>query len=112
MPSRTEVLEAEKQVRAAKARSSFMQLQFQTSYSSRIVLPYEDAVKLLAALEHAELLNTNYGGASRVSPIEEGTVTVQLLSRQEYEDHKVSALLNASPDEIRKAREAKEDSQT
>lgn len=84
--------EARKQVRASKPREGFLIIQF--GYSGNIVLPHSQGIKLMEALTAAELYDAPYNDVHRIKPVDQTTIQWKCLSADEYEDIKVSALLN------------------
>ena len=95
--------EARKQVRTNKPRGNFIMVQI--GYGNNIVLPFDQGIKLVEAMQYAEVYDTPYKGIHRIKPIPQDTVHWKCLSAQEYEDIKVAALLEIPWDEFTKAKE-------
>lgn len=71
----------------------------EVAYDKKYILPYEDGIKLMAALEKAEQLYKEYGKPARIQGIRE-PVDCRLFSYQEYERIKVATLLQVDPESI------------
>lgn len=96
--------EALKKVQAKKPRENYMVVEF--SYNCKLVVPYKDGAALISALTHAEQLSDSYSSSSKgIQPIDLHSVRSYVMSGQEYEQHKMAALLNVSIEEIKKAAE-------
>lgn len=64
------------------------------SYSKKLILPYEEGLKLIAAIAKAEVYDCPYGGDSSVRELKKDDVTVTFLSPQEYSEARLSSKLN------------------
>lgn len=98
--------EAHKKVQADKAKDNFMVIEVNAAWSEKLLLPHKDGMQLLAALSNVEQLTRNTTDDWRVRPLEQNRISVAFLSRSEYEDMKIAALLNVSQRDIRALKEA------
>ena len=90
--------EAKKKVKAEKPRDHYMRLQI----SGEIVVPYRDGVQILSALVSAEKA-PEYYKQYRISELSREAITSSVITYQEYDRHKLAALLNVTPDEVKEA---------
>lgn len=69
-----------------------------------LVLPYEDALKLMASLERAELLTSKTYGSDVVTshPLGKEEIKMSLMSKQAYTNIKVAELLGLSHEQLNK----------
>lgn len=98
-----ELTEALKKVRTEKPKENLMLLDF--GYSCKFVLPHKDGVTVLAALANAEALLDEYGSKKRIAACTRDQIRATLFSHQEYEHHKLAALLNLTPEEVKELME-------
>jgi hypothetical protein len=103
MKSKAEIAAALKQVQSTRPTENFIVVQI--SYDKKILLPYKQGIAFLATLEHAEMLYEPYSKPKAIKGVEEDTFQSRVFSRQDYEDIKVSTLLNITLDELKAARE-------
>ncbi len=62
------------------------------SWSDKLVLPYDDGVKIIKHLKYAQLLDSHSGGFPVITPIS-SNITCEMLSRRDYINYKMSSLL-------------------
>lgn len=93
-----EFKDAVKKVRASKAKENFFL--FRMGYDTTLVLPHSHGVAVLAALEYAELLAEPYGENKTISGIDKETLRFSMMSRAEYEQIKIAALLGVSTKDV------------
>ena len=79
-------------------------LLIEISYNTKLVLPYEDGMKVIAALKNAELLEDSYGQRAQIHPIGKDAFRTVPMAYEIYEDIKVATLLNVTVEELHKAR--------
>ena len=63
------------------------------AWDRNIVVPYEAGLRLMAAMEHAELYTEEYAKAPRITPIPKSVFESTILNRKDYQFVKASALL-------------------
>lgn len=88
---------ARKDVQARKPKSNYLLVE--VAYNKSYILPYEDGIKLIAALEKAEQLSKEYGIPARIHGIKEHIECLP-FSSMEYERIKLAALLQVDPESI------------
>ena len=88
---------ARKDIQARKPKSNYMLVG--VAYDKKYILPYEDGIKLVAALEKAEQLSKEYGNPARIHGIKE-YIECRTFSSIEYERIKLAALLQVDPESI------------
>ena len=93
--------EAKKLVQAEKPKENYMILPF--GYDTKLIVPYKDGVAIISALANAELYARSYSSPTKILPIEVGTFSPTLLSKDEYQRIKMAMLLQVHPDELKKA---------
>jgi hypothetical protein len=98
--------EATKKVRAEKPKENFMVVQLDADYRNRLVLPHKDGVTLLEALKAAEMLHDPYDGKRRINEFNRDVLSTSVMSTQEYERHKIAALLDLTIDEVKEMQQA------
>ena len=91
--------EALKKVQTIKPKDNFMVIE--ASYNNKIILPYKDGVVFLTALNNAETLVESYGDKTRISGFGRDAITSRIMSHEEYEQIKISNLLNISVDDVK-----------
>lgn len=91
--------EAVKKVQATKPKENLMVIRL--NYDTNLLVPHNQGVALLSALENAELLHESYGRNKEIKYIERDNIQCSLMSRTEYEQIKISMLLNVSLDEVK-----------
>lgn len=78
-----------------KKKDNFMVVRL--SYDVHLVLPYQDGIALMAAMANAENMEDEYSREKRrIVPLVRDKITSSPLSRKEYEDIKIAALLGIS----------------
>lgn len=93
--------EALKTVRGQKNRENYLVIK--VSYDNKIVLPYEDGIKMVQGFQKAEKLVDGYSETHRITGMERDQVTFTTMSGEEYEQYKMAALLGIHVDEIKQA---------
>lgn len=73
---------------------------FEISYDKKLILPFKDGMAFINALQVAEELNDEYNKPPRITSLEKGKIRISTLSRKDYENIKISALLNVSLEEV------------
>ena len=91
--------DAVKKIQTKKPTDNYMIIE--TSYNSKLLLPYKDGIALMSALVNAEEFKDSYGENPRILPVNRSIVSSTLLSREDYESIKVAALLNMSVDQLK-----------
>lgn len=94
-----EYLEAVKSVQAHKVKENYLVIAL--SYSHKIVLPHKEGIAFLTSLSNAEQLKEDYNEPHRITSLDRTALTSTLMSRDEYEQYKIAALLNVSIDEVK-----------
>jgi hypothetical protein len=90
--------EATKKIRAEKPKENFLQIEISGSF----VVPIKDGQTILAALNQAESA-PNYYNDYRIGELKKDSISTVIITPQEYERHKIAALMNVSVDDIREA---------
>ena len=101
----TQYAEAAKKVSAKKPKENYLVIDL--SYDLKVLLPYKDGVAFMASLANAERLCTPYGGPQRITELDRDCgIKSYLMSAEEYERFKIAALLNISPEDVKKYSQA------
>ena len=100
-----EYAEASKKIKADKPPENFMTLKFS---DNALVLSHKDGVALLATLANAEMFDKNWGADRRIVSLTTSGYETSPLSRRDYEDYKLAALLNLNLDEVTTMRESQQ----
>lgn len=79
-------------------KENFLAIEF--DYSKSIVLPYDEGLRFVACLKNAELLEEQYNKPKAVKAFESAYFKTRILSRKEYEDIKIAAMLGITVDEL------------
>lgn len=79
-------------------KDNFMLIEF--DYSKCLLLPYDEALKFLACLKQAELFTDRYNEPKKILPFPSDIFKTRTLSRKEFEDIKVAAILGVTVDEL------------
>lgn len=69
------------------------------------VLPHAEGIKLLESLKSAEQADSDYG-TKTISPMQQDSISVKLLSHAQYQRIKISMLLGVTVDEVKAMEEA------
>ena len=88
---------ARKDAQARKPKSNYLLVDI--AYDKKYILPYEDGIKLMAALEKAEQYSKEYGKPARIHGIKE-YIECRPFSSMEYERVKLATLLQVDPESI------------
>lgn len=99
--TKTDLFEAITKVNA-KPKQNLMLIEL--SYNTKLVLPHDAGVQVMAALKDAELLEDNYGKPSKIWPLGKDNIRTSVLGHQYYEDIKVAQLLGITPEEVNELR--------
>lgn len=102
------VAKALKRIRSAKTRESFMIVKIEHDYKHSLLLPHSQGVALLNSMAAAERFLDYYNEPKRVVPLATDTVSTRLMSYDEYEQHKLAALLNINFETAKEMMEAAE----
>jgi hypothetical protein len=90
--------EALKKIYSKAPKDNFLLIEF--DYSKNLCLPYEEGLKFLSCLKTAELYSDNYNKPKTIQPFSGDHFKTRVLSRKDYEDIKVAALLGVTVDEL------------
>lgn len=69
-------------------------------FSTDLVLPYQDGMTLLAALENAEVLHDSFGDKPKIVNLDKNSLNITFMSQDKYRNFKISQLLNVSIDDV------------
>jgi hypothetical protein len=90
--------EALKKLYSKTPKENFLLIEF--DYSKSLCLPYEEGLKFLSCLKQAELYSDQYSKPKTIQPFSGDHFKTTILSRKNYEDIKVAALLGVTVDEL------------
>jgi hypothetical protein len=90
--------EALKIVQTRKPKENYLLIQL--TYDTKVILPYKDGITFMSSLVNAEQLSEHYDKPSRIVHFAKESITTRVLSNQEYERHKIAALLNVSVSDV------------
>jgi hypothetical protein len=79
-------------------KENFLAIDF--DYNKSIVLPYDEGLRFVACLKNAELLDEPYSKAKTITGFQSNYFKTRILSRKEYEDIKIAALLGITVEEL------------
>lgn len=103
-PSKAQAINnALKELYSKTSRDNFMLIEF--DYSKHLLLPYDEALTFLGCLKQAELYTERYNEPKRIGALPTDTFKTRILSRKEYEDIKIAAMLGVTVDELNQAEE-------
>lgn len=88
-----------KQVQAKKPKQNFMVIEI--SYDKKLILPYQEGIAFMAALENAEQLLDSYSKPKSIVGIDRDQIRTSILSGTEYEQIKIASLLHVSLEEVK-----------
>jgi hypothetical protein len=66
---------------------------------AKIILPYDDGLKIADALQNAEAFKTRYGKPPKVLPLKEEDFKFSAMSEDAYKEAKMTTLLLGEDDE-------------
>jgi len=79
-------------------KENFLAIEY--DYSKSIVLPYDEGLRFVACLKNAELLDEPYSKPKAITAFHSNYFKTRILSRKEYEDIKIAAMLGITVDEL------------
>lgn len=92
--------EAIKKAQSHKPKENLLTFQF--TYGEKFVLPYKDGLTLMTALQNAEIIKEDYSAKrTRIQSVPENHIRCVVLSRTEYEQIKISQLLDVPLDDVK-----------
>ena len=94
-----EYKDAIKKVQARKPKGNYMIIKM--AYDFKVVMPHADGIAFMAAMANAEQLNDPYNANHSIVPIERGKLEISTMSQDDYEHHKVAALLGITVSEAK-----------
>jgi hypothetical protein len=100
MDKKKAVAQARAELYNRTPKENFLAIDF--DYNKSIVLPYDEGLRFVACLKNAELLDEPYSKAKTITGFQSNYFKTRILSRKEYEDIKIAALLGITVDELNK----------
>lgn len=95
-----EFQDALKQVTTKRdARNNFLTVNF--GYHLKLVLPFNDGMALIKALENAEQLKDPYASVPQMDPLDKSSVEFGYMAQEDYRRYKIANLMNLSYDEVK-----------
>lgn len=94
--------QAVKEVTSSKLKPNLMVIEL--AYNMKVVLPYKDAMTLIAALENAEEYQDPYSGVHSIQSFDRTKLQIKIMPHSEYTDIKVAALLGLTMKELQESR--------
>lgn len=79
-------------------KENFLAIDF--DYGKSVVLPYNEGLQFLSCLKNAELLTDQYSKPKTITSFESTYFKSRILSRKEYEDTKIAAMLGITVEEL------------
>lgn len=86
------------QIYSKKPKENFILVEF--DYQTSLLLPYDEGLKFLSCLKHAELYQEKYSQPKVILPFSADNFKTKILSRQDYENIKIAALLGVTVQEL------------
>lgn len=99
--------EAVKKVKTLKTKETYMVIRV----DERLVLPHKDGMHLLQALQVAEALHA-WDDDRPIHSVNRESIRMNVLSAEEYERHKLAALLGMTLKELKEAETVEEEPTT
>lgn len=96
--------EALKQVRNKKEGDGFFVIKL--SYDKEIILPAKDTIAFISSIGAAEELHKSYSSPPEVKALSMDTLNITPMSRKEYEQYKMAALLKVSLSDLQQMEES------
>jgi hypothetical protein len=79
-------------------KENFLAIEF--DYNKSIVLPYDEGLAFVKCLKNAELIHEQYSKPKAITAFESNYFKTRILSRKEYEDIKIAAMLGITVEEL------------
>jgi hypothetical protein len=98
MNKKTAIAQARSEIYSKTPKENFLAIDF--DYGKSIVLPYNEGLQFLSCLKNAELLTDQYSKPKTITAFESNYFKTRILSRKEYEDMKIAALLGITVEEL------------
>ena len=96
-----EYAQALKKVQTRKVKENFLLIKL--GYDNTIILPHKEGTALMTNLANAEQFNDPYNARHSICELDRSKITVSQMSQEEYERHKIAALLDISIEEAKAA---------
>lgn len=90
--------EALKEIRAKKPVDNYLVIKF--GYDANLVLPYKDGLAFIESLKNAEQFDRAYT-PTRIDQFNRTCMEITVMSREEYEQYKLSMLLGITLEEAK-----------
>ena len=79
-------------------KENFLAIEY--DYNKSIVLPYDEGLRFVACLKNAEVLEEQYNKPKTITAFQSNYFKTRILSRKDYEDIKIAALLGITVEEL------------
>jgi len=79
-------------------KENFLAVEY--DYNKSIVLPYDEGLRFVACLKNAEVLEEQYNKPKTITSFQSNYFKTRILSRKDYEDIKIAALLGITVEEL------------
>ncbi len=79
-------------------KENFLAIEY--DYNKSIVLPYDEGLRFVACLKNAEVLDEPYSKPKAITAFQSNYFKTRILSRKDYEDIKIAALLGITVEEL------------
>lgn len=79
-------------------KDNFLRISY--DYNKFLVFPYDEGIKFLACLRHAETMTEGYSKPALITGFKADYFQASTLSREDYENIKIAAMLNITLEEL------------
>jgi len=90
--------EAHKTLKDRKKPETYIRVNF--NYNNYLIFPFKEGMAYIEALKSAEVFEDCYTGPPKINPVDSNTITVTLLSQQEYQLIHMAKLMGISTSDV------------
>jgi hypothetical protein len=103
MDKKKAIAQARAEIYSRTPKDNFLAVEY--DYNKSIILPYDEGLKFVACLKNAEVLEEQYNKPKTITAFQSNYFKTRILSRKDYEDIKIAALLGITVEELYKEEE-------
>ena len=107
----SDIEKAKKAIAAKKTNPPMMELQIQTNYGEKLLIPFAEGLTVMEAMSKAELVKVAYDDhIPEFRSLSGNDFSIELLSREKYEQMKIAAVMRRTFLQIHEAMKISDDS--
>ena len=107
----SDIEKAKKAIAAKKTNPPMMELRIQTNYGERLLIPFAEGLTVMEAMSKAEFVKIAYDDhITEFRPLSGNDFSIELLSREQYDQMKIAAVMRRTVLQIQEAMKNSDDS--